>query len=340
MIGKLRVWLLLLVLALFVGAVAGALILPPVFPKSSQQVVGPRDVPVASQRFDDQHTIAAVPEMTSEVSVGLTGSGGMITASQCKTGVQPVTGDVLLSIEGKPRLAIVSTIPLWRDLKQGVKGEDVEALQKALIGLKYDVTEDGTFGPETTSAVREVQAASSVEQTGKIELDKVQWVPSDLGSISVCEATLGTIASTGESLFKTGGGLVGLRIPENASEIAGQKYAAVAGEHVVPLSKERVVTDKALLKAVESSRVFSEWKQDPGRGVAVQIRLLEPIDALGVPPSSVVMKDATHGCVVDTESRSRPVEVLSSELGTVYVLSKTPISEVKIPAADVIDHCE
>lgn len=340
MMGKLRLWSIMVVLALFVGALAGAFLLPPVLPKSSQPVVGPRVVPVTNQKFDDQHTIAAVPDVTNEVSVGLTGGGGMITASQCKTGLQPVTGDVFLSIEDRPRIAIVTKTPLWRDLKQGVKGEDVEALQEALIGLKFDVTADGTFGPQTTSAVREIQAESSVEQTGKVELNKVQWIPSDLGPISACETAVGSIASNGGSLFKAGGGLIGLRIPENTSEIAGQKYAVVAGEHVIPLSKDREVTDKALLKAVESSRVFSEWKQDPGRGVAVQVRLLEPIDAVGIPPSSVIMKDATHGCVVDSESKPQPVEVLSSELGTVYVLSQAPFSSVKIPAADVIDHCK
>src|SRR6476661_4468139 len=50
--------------------------------------------------------------------------------------------------------AAVVKVPIGRNLRQGVKGDDVKMLQQRLIDLKFDPgAPDGQFGPTTTQAV-------------------------------------------------------------------------------------------------------------------------------------------------------------------------------------------
>lgn len=340
MSGRLRAGAVIGALVLVLGALIGALVLPPLLPASSVAAEGPRSVPVSARDFDDLHTVAAVPELSDEVTVALSGAGGMVTASTCKPGHQVSMGETLLSIEGKPRIAIVTAVPLWRIMRPGVKGPDVKALQRALIDSGYDVVADGSYGAGTLSAVRKVQEVSAVEKTGVIDLDRVQWIPAGIGAVSSCEAGVGAVLSGGSPLLKAGGGLISLTLPAAATELTGRSYAATAGKSVVPLSKERKVTDPELLRAVSASAAFSEWKQDPGRGIAVQVRLVEPIAAVGVPPSAVLTMDSTHGCVVSGSQETVSVEILASELGTVYVVSEEPVDDVLMPVAEVRAACE
>lgn len=44
-------------------------------------------------------------------------------------------------------------------LKKGSKGQEVQALQKSLVNLGYDIDIDGDFGPKTHDAVVHLQTA-------------------------------------------------------------------------------------------------------------------------------------------------------------------------------------
>lgn len=327
------------VIALAAGALIGALALPPLAPPSAGSLSGSRVVPAVERSFDDAHTLAGTPVLSVEVTVLTSGGSGVVTASSCTPGAAVKTGETLLSVNGVARTAIVSGVPLWRDLFWQVKGTDVRALQTALKASGYPVTVSGTYDLGTVAAVRQLQKAASVAQTGWIALDRVQWIPAGSGTVSSCAAGVGSTTSAGQPLLTVGGQMTGLTLPASTAELPGQAYVAVAGDVVVPLPEDRRLTDPALLKIVEASTGFAAWVRDPSGGVPVDIRLAEPVASLGVPPSAVVLIDPAHGCVATPDATVVPVEIISSELGTVFVVSDQPVTEVVIPADQVISKC-
>ena len=336
----LRWGVLLTVLALAVGGLVGALLLPPLLPPSAEGVDGPRAVPVTERVFDDAHTVAAVPELSREMSVVLSGPGGMVTASACAPGAVVKAGDHLLSVDGVVRIAVVTEVPLWRDLSFGMEGADVEGLQRALVEQGNELSVSGRYGWDTVAAVEAMQDAARVEPTGRIALDRVQWVPAGVGAVASCEVGVGLAIASGSPVLVAGGTLIGLSLPGAEAELPGRPYVAVAGEVVVAIGEDRRVTDPALMSAVAATTAFAEWVKDPAGGVAVLVRLAEPIAAIGIPPSAVVVSDARTGCVVIGGEQTVAVEVLASELGTVFAVPERPVDRVIVPAAEVTASCE
>jgi multidrug efflux pump subunit AcrA (membrane-fusion protein) len=63
-------------------------------------------------------------------------------------------GDVIAQISGRPLIALVGTVPAYRDLKPGETGPDVAQLQNALALLGYPTSDSsGNFGSGTREAV-------------------------------------------------------------------------------------------------------------------------------------------------------------------------------------------
>lgn len=335
MSGELRWALLIAMLAVSVGVIAGTLLLPPLIPQAAVSVEGPRSIPVAERVFDDTHTAAATPELSTEVTVQLSGPGGLITASACGPGHIVQTGEQLFAVDGAARIAIVTDVPLWRDLGPGDDGADVASLQRLL-----KVETSGTFDRATSSAVRALQETAQVEATGRITLDAVQWVPAGIGAVASCEISIGTSVETAGTVLVAGGALVALEFPDDPTEIPGQGYAAAVGELTVPLDPERRVTDPELLAAIAASSGYAQWMKDPGAGVPVELRLVEPIAAVGIPPSAVFLTGSARGCVLTVDREVVPVEILASELGTVFAVPMSAVSEVLAPINEEVQECE
>jgi len=336
---------LVAVLALAIGGLGGAILLPPLLPPSADSADGPRAVPVTDRAFDDAHTAAAIPELSRAQTLGLSGPGGMVTASSCTPGIVVETGDHLLSIDGEVRIALVTEVPLWRDLAIGSEGTDVAALQQALIDQGHDLNASGEYDWATVAAVEAMQESAAVDDTGEIALDQVQWVPAGIGAVTSCEVGVGVAVAQGSPVLKAGGTLVALSFPASSNELPDRSYSAVAGDLVVPIGDDGRLADPELMRAVAASAAFADWVKDPARGVAVGIRLSEPISAIGIPPAAVVTTGASNGCIVvaggpgDAGDERVPVTILSSELGTVFAVADRPVDRVVVPAAEVVDSC-
>ncbi|QAY58638.1 peptidoglycan-binding protein [Microbacterium protaetiae] len=321
------------------GVLLGALVLPPLVPPSVRAVDVPRTVPVTARSFTDAHTIYAVPTLSDKVTVGLTGGNGMVTASQCKPGTEIRTGDHILSVDGIGRIALVTGVPLWRDLSSGSTGADVKGLQKALIKAGYELGVTRNYDADTIAAVEAMQRRASVAADGRITLDRVQWIPSGMAPVTSCEAPVGTEITHGQPLLVAGETLTGLTFPDIATDLAHHRYVAVSGAAVVHIPEGRKVTDATFLSAVASSDAFAQWKKDPTRGIALGVKLEEPISAIGVPPSAVLVTGSTRGCVISAH-KAVPVQILASELGTVFVVPQQSVEAVIIPAANASTSCE
>lgn len=70
------------------------------------------------------------------------------------TGTKVKEGDVLMTVNGRPVLALSGSVPMYRAMGPGATGDDVKQLQKALQRLGFDPgSAGGTFGQGTATAV-------------------------------------------------------------------------------------------------------------------------------------------------------------------------------------------
>ena len=81
---------------------------------------------------------------------------------------------------------LYGTLPLYRVLRSGVEGKDVEQVERNLAALGYEgFTVDDSFTSATAEAVREWQSDLGVSETGTVEPSRVVVAP---GPIRVAEA--------------------------------------------------------------------------------------------------------------------------------------------------------
>lgn len=106
------------------------------------------------------------------VSLALPSAGrAVVTGQNTAPGTTVAAGQAVLSINGRPVLALPGVFPNWRDLREGDTGPDVAQLQDGLrqAGQQIRTSESGTFGTATVAAIRALYRAAgsapSVETT-------------------------------------------------------------------------------------------------------------------------------------------------------------------------------
>lgn len=95
------------------------------------------------------------------LDVTVAGTGGkdtvktVVTKLPVKVGDSLKAGQVLAEISGRPLFALPGKVPVYRDLRPGSSGHDVQQLQEALKTVGYPVKGDaaGKFGAGTKAAV-------------------------------------------------------------------------------------------------------------------------------------------------------------------------------------------
>lgn len=93
------------------------------------------------------------PESIAVSAVALEGVSPVVTEMP-KIGDEFVEGDVLYEIAGRPAFVLEGDLPLFRTVRIGDEGEDVQQLQEALVRLGFEPGEiDGVYGDETEDAV-------------------------------------------------------------------------------------------------------------------------------------------------------------------------------------------
>ena len=129
-----------------------------------------------------QHTVAARGTIGHETRGKLTTqrAGTVTTAPAAGTVLAP--GTVVVRIDDAPVIALRGALPAWRALEPGMTdGNDVRQLEQALgdAGMSPGKV-DATFTTTTEAAVKRWQKAVGAEQTGRIALGDVVFLPEDL----------------------------------------------------------------------------------------------------------------------------------------------------------------
>lgn len=117
-------------------------------------------------RFDEPETILST-------GTALEGVSPVVTMVP-DPGTEFSEGQVLYEVSGRPTFVFQGELPLFRDLRPGDEGLDVEQFQQALLRAGFDPGPiDGLYGIQTRQAVDALYVANGYEPIGpsEIELD-------------------------------------------------------------------------------------------------------------------------------------------------------------------------
>ena len=117
-------------------------------------------------------------------------------------------GGELFRVDNTPVLLLVGGLPVWREFSEGMAdGEDIRQLETNLAALGYfDRTPDDEFRWSTIVAIKKWQKALGLEETGRLELGRIVFSPTD---VRVNDAVAG--------VGSPAGGVV-LKVSENTKE--------------------------------------------------------------------------------------------------------------------------
>lgn len=114
------------------------------------------------------------------------------------------SGDVVYSLNLSPVVVISGDVPAFRDLTEGIHGEDVEQLQRYLIESGFlDDAADGRFGVATTAAVQRWQEADGLRVDGVVNRGEVLFFPLPARVYPADGIRVGAIVSEGSPVLRS-----------------------------------------------------------------------------------------------------------------------------------------
>jgi peptidoglycan hydrolase-like protein with peptidoglycan-binding domain len=106
-------------------------------------------------------------------------------------------GEALFAVDTEPVVLMIGALPAYRALRSGDEGADVRQLEENLAALGYTgFTVDDEYTSATAAAVAKWQEDLGLTGTGRVELGRVVFEPSDV-RISAAAAAVGDQADGG-----------------------------------------------------------------------------------------------------------------------------------------------
>ncbi len=274
----------------------------------------------------------------------LTASGEGVITEVVADGATVVQGDVLYELNGSPVTALSGDTPMYRELAQGVEGDDVLMLEEnlAALGLHYDDVDDdgnpideefvvdGIFETATTEAVVRWQEDLGVPATGVVAPASVAVLAGPAEVIDVVVDVgdqvapgapvleLNQLASVDAGPSIAAGGEVELFVTDGQPLVSGDVVAAVDGAPVTA-----IVTD------VEFDRDLEDGVDD-GADVAV---VEEMLLALGYDADGDLVVDETFDDATAT-ALTEWKEDLENTFDGVTVDGSLDLDEILVVAPD------
>lgn len=171
-------WVISTVVALLLGFLWGTLVRTPMDgAKENSEALVSATEPARTMDFYPE-----VAQIEGNVNKGIkvsavvaslsNGEDSIITSVKVDEGDVVSSGDVLLSVAGKPLIALRLPFALYRDLADGDEGEDVLAIQSALRDLRLLEKVSGEFDSTTQSALQKLYKQSGIANVSANHLEK------------------------------------------------------------------------------------------------------------------------------------------------------------------------
>lgn len=293
-------------------------------------------VPTEGVAFADERSVEL--KLTQSPPVVLTIRGaGVVTSNSCISGTAISSGQIAYSVDDAPVVALATSSPMWRDLRPGDRGVDVEAFQTALANLGTGIQVDGVLGYDALEAFANLLVNSGYpkEEFTSIPSARILWIPGPETTPSSCEVSVGEqIAETAE-YATVSGGLVSASISTvSEGPLPGARAVSINGSDI-PVEESGTITAPEHLATIATLPGFNDAIRatDPVP-LSGTWHLVEPIEAVSVPASGLTRLESGSACIWD-EDEGFPVLILGSQLGQTLVQSAT---ETPLPDSISIRH--
>ncbi len=152
----------------------------------------------AYRDFELGETNVTIPAGRSGVLTWLPDNGAIIES-----------GDVIARVDDTPTVVLEGDLPMYRTLREGVEGADVQQLEQALVDLGYDpdetVTIDDEFTSATESMVERWQEDLGVDETGRTSVGDIIFAPLP-AQVESSQSAVGSSVSQGTPILTASGG--------------------------------------------------------------------------------------------------------------------------------------
>ena len=216
----------------------------PILVPVEKRVLGSSVVTRGTARFGLPEPVSIAPSTLKPVA-------GLIATLPVR-GVQVPEGGALLTASGRPVFVLQGTLPAYRDLVPGLRGEDVRQLEQALARLNFDPGPvDGLYDQQTAAAVARWYKSKGWEPFGttRDQLAAVRTLERDAGDTSkAAQAAAAAAAAAAPAV-------------EAARAAAEHSARTAAGEIVARLSELRALEagrDTDLSLALRNERAKAE----------------------------------------------------------------------------------
>lgn len=161
----------------------------------------------------------AVADWPLQSSVRYMGAG-VVTSLDVEAGSEVKAGTVLFTVDLHPVIAAEGSVPAFRTLRVGDRGDDVKQLEWLLLGLGvFEGEPDGEFDDSLQRAVRGWQLSLGIDSDGVVQLGDVLFFPSmPVRIIPAGELEVGAQLTPGQVAFRTLGHAPTFMIPLAADQ--------------------------------------------------------------------------------------------------------------------------
>lgn len=321
-------WVIGLLMVLAVGVAcfaAGAWLFSPVTPDPLRAASGEGVSPVARQQIDDARSIDV--SLTIEMPRPLLAPmSGMVTSIDCAPGSTLSSGTSSMSVNGVPIVSLATSVPLWRDLLAGDRGEDVRGLQEALALQGYDVTADGEMGWSTIAAAADLLGRNDEGGAGvsSVPAASFLWLPSPEVTVAGCLTGVSSRVDAGGEVFDLAETLTSAQVSSPPAGMVEGPRVLTVGDATAPVDADGRIADTDALSALARTAAFMAWRDGADRSQPIRgsLALAEQVTAYAVAPAAVYGLDGVSGCI-RTQADTYPVTVLTSQLGQTLVSLET-----------------
>lgn len=201
-------------------------------------------------------------------------------------------GDVFYRVDDKSVLLLCGPVPVYRDLRVGVTGNDVRQLNASLQRLGYEADADAAvFNSNTQNALKKFQQDKSLDITGTLEMDDVVFLPASVRIFTVT-GKLGGKAQPGTPVLDATSDS-----PEVQVELppAQQGVVNVGDQVQITLPNNKVVAGK-VDRLATVAQIPAGPNGDAGAAfIPAYISLDNPEVAVGFDKATVRLEVATAG---------------------------------------------
>jgi hypothetical protein len=256
-------------------------------------------------------------------------TNGIVSSSKCKEDAQLKSGQSMFGVNGVPMIALATSVPMWRDIVAGNSGPDVVAMATELKRL-------GAFDGDVHAAANYVLFSafksfatklgvpSSSIPANTIPMSSVMWIWSPTVTVASCAVSVASQVTMGQDMAALNTPLVSASISTDVSNATpGDRTLMVDGIEIAPVDKDGKITDPTALATLAAAPGIkaAAQSQDPSSLSMIQGQwtLTTPMDVASIPASSVHVDSNNMACVVG-DGKPMNVNVVSSQLGSSYVV--------------------